>query len=56
MGKKVEKILNYAHSDRWRHARRWAKKVVVRARRRSEKRSPEDAPTLLRAFIRGWWL
>jgi len=53
--KRVEQISNCPYSGhRGKRVRGWLKKMVNRARRRAEKRDPEDAPRRRRAYIWGW--
>ena len=44
------------HDNMSRKARRWMKKLVHKARRREERRDPENAPTKRKAYIQGWSL
>ena len=46
----------YSHDYMSRKVRRWMKKLVHRARRREERRDPENAPTKRKAYIQGWSL
>lgn len=48
-----ERGINTVPSRRAGSARKWAKRVTARARRRAEKRDPENAPRR-RAVYCGW--
>lgn len=37
-----------------RSEKRWGKRELKRARRRAEKRDPENAPTRMRELTQGW--